>query len=86
MLDDYEKQKKLLKLKDDMIYKLLDEKKWKDSLFATELDRETWNELTQWIQLVDSFAGELKKYQLVCTFCGVHLDENAVNLECPKNP
>lgn len=86
MLDDYEKQKKLLKLKDDMIYKLLDEKKWKDSLFATELDWETWNELTQWIQLVDSFAGELKKYQLVCTFCGVHLDENAVNLECPKNP
>lgn len=41
MLEEYEKQKKLLKMKDDMIYKLLDEKKRKDNLFATELDRET---------------------------------------------
>lgn len=62
MLEEYESSKKLLKAKDDMIYKLLDEKKWKDSLFATELDKATRNELNQWISLVDSYAGELKKY------------------------
>ena len=69
-----------------MIYKLLEEKKRKDSMFATELDWETRNEFNHWISLVDSYASELKKYQLICSFCGVHLDENAVNTDCPKNP
>jgi len=73
-------------MKDDMIYKLLEEKKRKDSMFATELDWETRNEFNHWISLVDSYASELKKYQLICSFCGVHLDENAVNTDCPKNP
>lgn len=36
-------------MKDDMIYKLLEEKKWKDNLFASELDRETRSEFNQWI-------------------------------------
>jgi hypothetical protein len=38
MLDEYAGQKKLLQMKDDMIYKLLEEKKKRDSMFATELD------------------------------------------------
>ena len=69
-----------------MIYKLLDEKKRKDNLLTQELDRETRDELNHWVSLVDNFASELKKYQLICTFCGVHLDDSAVNTDCPKNP
>jgi len=54
-------------------------------MYASELDWETRNEFNHWISLVDSYAGELKKYQLICSFCGVHLDENAVNTDCHKN-
>lgn len=28
---------------------------------------------------------ELKNYQLICHFCGVHLDNTTVNTNCPKN-
>ena len=28
---------------------------------------------------------ELKNYQLICHFCGVHLDNNTVNSVCFKN-
>ena len=85
-LEDHEKQKKLLKMKDDMIYKLLEEKKKRDSYLTHELDRETRSEMNQWVSLVDNFACELKKYQLICSFCGIHLDGNGVNTDCPKNP
>ena len=84
--EDDSKNAKLLKMKDNMIYKLLDEKKRKDNLMAQELDHQTRAEMDQWVSLVDNFATELKKYQLICAFCGVHLDENSVNLDCPKNP
>ena len=28
---------------------------------------------------------ELKNYQLICNFCGIHLDSNTVNSNCSKN-
>jgi hypothetical protein len=65
---------------------LLDEKKKRDQMLTQELDRETKAELKQWMALTDNFASELKKYQLVCSFCGVHLDDVAVNTDCPRNP
>ena len=42
--------------------------------------------MNQWVQLVDNFACELRKYQLICSFCGIHLDGNAINTDCSKNP
>lgn len=73
-------------MKDDMIWKLVDEKKKKDTDLKHKFDSETRKEMNQWVELVDNFAGELKRYQLVCSFCGVHLDENSVNFDCSKNP
>jgi hypothetical protein len=84
--EEFKEQKKLLKMKDDMIYKLLEEKKRKEEMIAMELDRETKGEIQQWVALTDNFATELKKYQLVCSFCGVHLDDVAVNTDCQMNP
>jgi hypothetical protein len=28
---------------------------------------------------------ELKTYQIICHFCGIHLDSSTVNTTCPKN-
>lgn len=41
--------------------------------------------MNEWARLVDRYAGELKKYELVCSFCGQHLSDAIVNLECPDN-
>lgn len=85
-LEEHNKQKDLLKQKNDIILKLVEEKKVREHTIKDELDKQTRREITQWVNLVDNYAEELKKFQLVCTFCGVHLDHIAVNLDCPKNP
>lgn len=41
--------------------------------------------MNEWAQLVDRYAAELKKYELVCAFCGVHLSDMSVNSECSDN-
>lgn len=35
--------------------------------------------------MVDKHMMELKNYQLVCHFCGVHLENSTVNSTCLKN-
>ena len=42
--------------------------------------------MNEWAHLVDMYASELKKYQVVCSFCGAHLDETVINIACSKNP
>jgi len=41
--------------------------------------------MNEWAQLVDRYASELKKYELVCAFCGQHLSDLTVNSECADN-
>ncbi len=41
--------------------------------------------MNEWARLVDRYAGELKKYELVCSFCGQHLSDSNINTECPEN-
>lgn len=41
--------------------------------------------MNEWARLVDRYAGELKKYELVCAFCGQHLADNNINSECMEN-
>jgi hypothetical protein len=41
--------------------------------------------MNEWARLVDRYAGELKKYELVCSFCGQHLADGNVNTECLDN-
>lgn len=83
--EEYEKQKVLLKEKNDVILKLVEEMKIRENTIKDEIDRQTKIHVTQSLNLLDEYAVELKKFQLICTFCGVHLDNIAVNLECPKN-
>lgn len=41
--------------------------------------------MNEWARLVDRYASELKKYELVCAFCGEHLAEGNVNEPCREN-
>ena len=41
--------------------------------------------MEEWAKLVDRYAGELKKYDLVCAFCGQHLSDLTANTDCIEN-
>ena len=41
--------------------------------------------MNEWAQLVDRYAGELKKYEMVCAFCGQYMSDHTVNTECADN-
>lgn len=41
--------------------------------------------MNEWARLVDRYASELKKYELVCAFCGQTLADINVNTECADN-
>jgi hypothetical protein len=41
--------------------------------------------MNEWARLVDRYASELKKYELVCSYCGQHLSDGNVNVDCPEN-
>lgn len=85
LLEHYEEQRKLLKFKDDVIGKLSQELKKKYDYYQEEFDKETRHEMNEWARLVDRYAGELKKYEMVCAFCGQHLLDSNVNTECGDN-
>lgn len=84
-MEHYEEQRKLLKFKDDVIWKLSQELKKKYDYFQDEFDKETRHEMNEWARLVDRYAGELKKYEMVCAFCGQHLADSNVNTDCLEN-
>ena len=85
LLEHYEEQRKLLKFKDDVIWKLSQELKKKYDFYQEEFDKETRHEMNEWAQLVDRYAGELKKYELVCAFCGQSMSEVNINTDCADN-
>ena len=85
LMEHYEEQRRLLKFKDDVIWKLSQELKRKYDYFQDEFDKETRHEMNEWARLVDRYAAELKKYELVCAFCGQHLADANVNAECTEN-
>jgi hypothetical protein len=59
--------------------------KKKYDYFQDEFDKETRHEMNEWARLVDRYASELKKYELVCSFCGQHLSDTNINSECLEN-
>ena len=85
LLEHYEEQRRLLKFKDDVIWKLSQELKKKYDYYQDEFDKETRHEMNEWARLVDRYASELKKYELVCGFCGQHMSDQNVNGECLEN-
>ena len=41
--------------------------------------------MNEWARLVDRYASELRRYELVCAFCGQYLSNETVNTGCADN-
>ena len=70
----------LIEFKNEMIWKFLH-----DRVPTCKISKEIEEELKSWGKLADDFSKELEKYQLMCDFCGVILDNENVNNPCLKN-
>jgi len=81
--EEYDKLEELIKLKDEIIYKMITDNKYDKPPNA--LNEKTKSEITELAKLSDKYASELQKYNLICDFCGCYLDENVVNSTCEKN-
>ena len=83
-LSNYKKLKKLLKIKDDIIWKLLTTpyEEWSPEL--VEIKKKANEEISKWTQLIEKTKLELSKYNIACHFCGVPL-EHGMNALCPLN-
>jgi len=83
LLEKAEQAENLLKLKDEIIWNLVQEKKKLSKMAEIDLDKAVQQEWNEWAKLVEKYYEELVKYQLVCSFCGSALDEMTVNQPCP---
>ena len=83
-LMNYQRLKKLLKIKDDIIWKLLTTPYEERNPELLEVERKTDEEIAKWTQLIEKTKLELSKYNLACHFCGIPL-EHGMNTQCPLN-
>ena len=83
-LINYEKYKKIIKVKDDIIWKLLTTPYEDGCPELYEIEKKTNEEISKWTQLIEKTKLELSKYNLVCSYCGINL-ENGMNTTCPLN-
>ena len=83
-LINYEKYKKIIKVKDDIIWKLLTTQYEENCPELYEIEKKSNEEIAKWTQLIEKTKLELSKYNLVCSYCGVNL-ENGMNSTCPLN-
>ena len=84
-LENYEKVKILMKIKDDIVWNLLTTPYEEKASELDEIRNKTQNEIAEWSKLSDKYANELKKYNLVCAYCGCYLDNIKINEKCSCN-
>ena len=83
-LINYEKYKKIIKAKDDIIWKLLTTPYEDKCPELYQIEKKSQEEISKWTQLIEKTKIELAKYNLVCSYCGINL-ENGMNSVCPLN-
>lgn len=76
----YPALKSLLKTKDEIIFKLVQE----NGEYG-KIDDSTQRELTEWAKLTEKFNIELNKYRMNCEYCNCALDPVSVNSNCSRN-
>eukprot|EP01017_Pseudomicrothorax_dubius_P044409 TRINITY_DN7500_c0_g1_i14.p1 TRINITY_DN7500_c0_g1~~TRINITY_DN7500_c0_g1_i14.p1 ORF type:complete len:453 (+),score=81.14 TRINITY_DN7500_c0_g1_i14:44-1402(+) len=84
-LQRYRASQALLDFKDEVIYRLSKNAKLSTREAIEELEKTSSAEMAEWAKLTDKFAAQLKKYQLICFYCGSVLDDGTVNAKCKVN-
>lgn len=73
--DRVQRYDEIFAMKDSIIKKLLLQNKEDVQKTKEKLERSTKEEIQEWEKLTDKFATQLQKYQLVCSYCLVTLDD-----------
>ena len=85
ILEDYDKIKKKLESKNDDIWKILNEKKQKEKNILDNAKKRSMEQIEEKAKLSDKYDKDLKKFMIVCSFCGKYIDKKTVNSECQAN-
>jgi len=72
----------LLRLKDEIIWNLMQEKKKLSQIAELDLKKAVQHEWKEWAKVIDNYCDQLLKYNLICSYCGVSLDGTTVNSSC----
>ncbi|KAL4468003.1 hypothetical protein ABPG72_015873 [Tetrahymena utriculariae] len=78
-------QQALIDFKNEVIWKILEERKEQEEEVKTKMEKAASEEINEWAKLVDKFSNELKRYQLICHYCGVAMDDKSINKKCQNN-
>ena len=85
ILEDYDKIKTQLETKNESIWKILNEKKQKEKNILDNAKKKSMEQIEEKAKLNDKYDKDLKKFMIVCAFCGKYIDKKTVNSECQAN-
>jgi palmitoyltransferase len=85
ILDDYNNVIKLSESKDEIIYRVISEKKNKEKIILENARKRSMEQIEEKAKMSDKFDKYLKKFMVVCSFCGKYIDIKSVNSECQAN-
>ncbi len=84
-MEKYEKMKKLVKVKDDLIWNLIIEKRKESEKEIEDLKHRFSIQMNEMNRISDEYKHKYLNTCLICHFCSVALDNENVNGVCMKN-
>jgi hypothetical protein len=75
----------LLKFKDEIIWRLFNERKTREVQSVEKFNHSVAQEIESWAKLTDKYSEELKRYQLICYFCAEPMGPMNLNKKCKIN-
>lgn len=75
----------LLRFKDEVIWRLFNERKNRETESVEKFNQSVAQEIESWAKLTDKYSEELKRYQMICYFCAEPVGHNNINKKCKIN-
>ena len=85
ILEDYDNVIKISESKNDTIFKILNEKKHKEKAILENARKKSMEQIEEKAKMSDKLDKYLKKFMVVCSFCGKYIDIKSINSECQAN-
>jgi hypothetical protein len=76
---------RLLKFKDEIIWRLFNERKHREVQSIETFNKSVADEIESWARLTDKYSEELKRYNMVCYFCAEPMGAHNLNKKCKIN-
>ncbi|CAD8199098.1 unnamed protein product [Paramecium octaurelia] len=85
LLGKMEGQQQMLEVLNEIIWRMINERKQEEELSQQILRRHSENEIKEWQKLVEFFTEQLKESEMICYFCNEPLNIKTINKSCKKN-